>query len=248
MIACRSKDELEILRKSNVIAAQTLEETRRYVKPGVTTLELEMIARDFVYKKGAELAFKDYCGFPGYICTSVNEEVVHGIPGKRILKEGDILSIDVGIKWKNYYGDTAITIVVGRIEPDIAKLLRVTKEALFRAIAKAHPGNRLSDISFAVQSYVEANGFGVVRDLVGHGIGLNLHEEPQVPNFGPPNKGPELLPGMVLAIEPMVNEGSYKVEIMPDGWTVVTRDRKLSAHFEHTVAITEHGPWILSKI
>lgn len=248
MIALRSKDELDILRESNVIAAETLQEIKRFIKPGVTTMELETIARDFIEKKGACASFKGYRGFPGYICTSINEEVVHGIPGKRILKEGDIISIDVGIKWKSYYGDTTDTVGVGEIGADVSKLLKVARDALSRAVIQARPGNRLSDISFAIQSCAEAENYSVVRDFVGHGIGSSLHEEPQVPNFGPPHKGPRLLPGMVLAIEPMLNEGSYEVEILSDGWTVVTQDRKLSAHFEHSVAITENGPWVLSEI
>jgi methionyl aminopeptidase len=248
MIALRTKNELEILRESNVIASQTLEEVVRFIRPGITTMELETIAREFIDKKGAESSFKGYRGFPGNICTSVNEEVVHGVPGKRILKEGDIISIDIGTKWRNYYGDISTTVGVGEIGQNARNLLRVANEALSRAIREARPGNRLFDISYAIQSYVESQGYSVVRDFVGHGIGSNLHEEPQVPNFGSPHKGPRLLPGMVLAIEPMVNEGTYEVEILPDGWTVVTRDRKLSAHFEHTGAITENGPWILSRI
>ena len=248
MIALRSKDELEILREVNLIAAETLSELERYIKPGITTMELDKVAEDFVKKKGAVASFKGYRGFPSHICTSVNEEVVHGIPGPRLLKEGDILSVDVGIKWRAYYGDCAKTVGVGKIGAKAQNLLTVTEEALARAIALARPDNRLFDISFAIQSYAESNGYSVVRDFVGHGIGLNLHEEPQVPNFGSPHKGPRLLPGMVLAIEPMVNEGSYEVEIAADGWTVVTRDRRLSSHFEHTVAITENGPWVLSRI
>lgn len=248
MIALRSKDELAILRENNVITAETIEEVKKSIRPGVTTKELEMKAKDFVSKKGAVLSFKGYRGFPGYICTSVNEEVVHGIPGNRRLKEGDILSIDVGIKWKGYYGDSAVTVGVGKIGQNAAKLIDVAREALSRAIQQARPHNRLFDISHIIQSFVESHGYSVVRDFVGHGIGANLHEEPQVPNFGAPHKGHELLPGMVLAIEPMVNEGGYMVEILRDGWTVVTGDRKLSAHFEHTVAITENGPWVLSEI
>ncbi len=248
MIALRTKNELDFLRESNVIAAQALEEVVRFIRPGVTTMELEAIAREFIEKKGAEASFKGYRGYPGYICTSVNEEVVHGIPGKRVLKEGDIISIDIGTKWRKYYGDITTTVGVGEIGQSAGNLLRVAKEALSRAIREARPGNRLFDISYAIQSYVESQGYSVVRDFVGHGIGSNLHEEPQVPNFGSPHKGPRLLPGMVLAIEPMVNEGTYEVEILSDGWTVITRDRKLSAHFEHTVAITESGPWILSEI
>jgi methionyl aminopeptidase len=248
VIALRSKDELEILREANLIAAETLVEIEKYIRPGINTLELDTVARDFIKKKGAEASFKGYRGFPAHICTSVNEEVVHGIPGKRILKEVDIISVDVGVKWRGYYGDCARTIGLGKIEAKAQHLLDVAKEALALAIAQARPDQRLYDISFAIQSYVESNGYSVVRDFVGHGIGSNLHEEPQVPNFGSPHKGPRLLPGMVLAIEPMVNEGAFEVEIAPDGWTVLTRDRKLSSHFEHSVAITENGPWILSEI
>lgn len=248
MIALRSKDELGILRESNALAARALVEIKKYVRPGIMTMELEDIAKDFIEREGGEAAFKGYRGFPGYICTSVNEEVVHGIPGKRILQEGDILSIDVGIKWRGYYGDSALTVGVGEIALNARRLVESAKESLSRAIKEARPGNRLFDISFAIQSYAESCGYSVVRDFVGHGIGVNMHEEPQVPNFGSPHKGPRLVPGMVLAIEPMVNEGRYEVEVLPDRWTVVTRDRKLSAHFEHTVAITENGPWVLSEV
>lgn len=248
MIAQRSKNELDILRENSVIASQTLEEIKKIVAPGITTMDLENAGRLFAKKKDVILSFKGYRGFPGYICTSVNEEVVHGIPGKRVLKEGDIVSLDVGIKAKGYYGDCAVTVGVGKIGEKAEKLLNVAKESLSRAIKKVCPGNRLQDISYEIQSFVESYGYSVVRDFVGHGIGTSLHEDPQVPNFGSPHKGPELFPGMVFAIEPMVNEGTYRVEILKDGWTVVTSDRKLSAHFEHTVAVTENGPWVLSEI
>lgn len=248
MSAHRSREELEILRQASLLAAETLLEIERHIQPGLTTRELDTMAADFIKQKGAEAAFKGYRGFPGHICTSLNEEVVHGIPGKKVLKEGDILSVDVGIKWRGYYGDCAKTMAVGHISSKVRDLMTVAQDALSRAITYARPEYRLYDISYAIQSHVESHGYSVVRDFVGHGIGSNLHEEPQVPNFGQPHKGPSLYPGMVLAIEPMVNEGTGEVEIASDGWTVLTRDRKLSCHFEHTVAITENDPWILSKI
>lgn len=248
MIVIKSPEEIEIMRQAGRIVAETLVELGEAIRPGVTTGQLDNIARRCIKKFGAWPAFLGYHGFPASICTSVNEEVVHGIPGLRRLKEGDIISIDVGVFYKGYYGDSTITFPVGEVSPLAKQLIEVTREALFRGIEKAYPGNRLYDISYAIQCCAEAAGFTVVRNYVGHGIGSQMHEEPQVPNFGLPGKGPLLEPGMVLAIEPMVNAGTWEVETLPDNWTVVTRDRSLSAHFEHTVAILENGPEILTSL
>lgn len=215
-------------------------------RPGVSTRELDRCAESFLVRRGARPAFKGYRSYPFSLCTSVNEEVVHGLPSDRRLQEGDILSLDLGAIVEGYYGDAALTVPVGEISPEAERLLRVTREALHRGIAAATPGNHLSDISYAVQTHVEAHGFSVVRVFAGHGIGQALHEEPQIPNFGPPGRGPLLKPGMVLAIEPMVNAGSHEVEILEDKWTAVSQDRSLSAHFEHTVVITEEGSEILT--
>jgi len=217
------------------------------VAPGVTTAELDELAEKKIMDAGAVPAFKGYHGYPASICASINEEVIHGIPsGRRALNEGDIISIDVGVSLDGYYGDSAITLPVGRISEDAAKLLRVTEESLYKAIGRARPGARVSDIGHAVQEHVEAHGFSVVREFVGHGIGQRMHEEPQVPNYGEPGRGPRLAEGMVLAIEPMVNAGKAAVKVLSDGWTAVTKDTSLSAHFEHTVAITAGEPWILT--
>ena len=217
------------------------------VAPGVTTAELDEIAEKKIVDAGAVPAFKGYHGYPASICASINEEVIHGIPsGRRTLNEGDIISLDVGVSLDGYYGDSAVTLPVGRISEDAAKLLRVTEESLYKAIERARPGARVSDISHAVQQHVEAHGFSVVREFVGHGIGQRMHEEPQVPNYGEPGRGPRLAEGMVLAIEPMVNAGKAAVKVLSDGWTAVTKDSSLSAHFEHTVAITADEPWILT--
>ena len=246
-IVLKSLQEIEKMRRSNLIVAEILGALKSAVRPGVTTRELDEKATALLAKTGARPAFKGYNGYPAALCASVNEEVIHGIPSGRVLKEGDIVSLDFGAVWEDYYGDAAITLPVGRISPEAEKLLRVTREALDRAIAQARPGNRLQDISAAVQSHVEANGFSVVRDFVGHGIGQHLHEKPQIPNFGTPGRGIRLQAGMTLAIEPMINAGGYEVEILEDGWTAVTKDRSLSAHFEHSVAVTENGPYILSQ-
>jgi methionyl aminopeptidase len=214
----------------------------------MTTWELDQIAEKHILKSQAKPAFKGYHGYPATICASINEEVVHGIPNRlRQVKSGDIISIDVGAIVNDYVGDAAVTLPVGEIDTEVQRLLDVTQEALNKGIENALVDNRLSDISHAVQSYVEANNFSVVRDFVGHGIGRNMHEEPQIPNYGPPGRGPRLKAGMALAIEPMVNMGTYEVETLVDNWTVVTKDKKWSAHFEHTIAITEKGPWILTK-
>jgi len=248
MIILKSRPEIEKMRKSNAIVAAILEELSRKIRPGVKTIELDRLSEELALKRGARPAFKGYRGYPYSLCTSVNSEVVHGMPSERELKEGDIVSLDFGILNDGYYGDAAVTVPVGEITPGARKLLKITEEALYRGIAEVKAGNRIGDISSAIQGHVEAAGYSVVRDLVGHGIGKSLHEDPQVPNYGSGGRGIELKPGMVFAIEPMVNEGTYRVEILRDGWTVVTADGKLSAHFEHSVAITENGPVILSRI
>jgi len=248
MIILKSKDEIEKMRSASRVVAEVLQELRKAVRPGMPTLELDAIAERGIRGRGAIPAFKGYRGFPNTLCVSVNEQVVHGIPSKRRLKEGDIVGLDLGAIWEGYYGDAAVTLTVGRAAPEAEDLLTTTREALHAGINQARPGNHLSDISHAIQTYAEARGYTVVRAFVGHGIGTALHEEPQVPNFGPPSRGPRLKVGMVLAIEPMVNIGEAEVEILDDGWTVVTADGQLSAHFEHTIAITEQGPEILSVV
>lgn len=230
------------------IVAEVLQVIREHVRPGVTSLYLNNMAESHTMKLKAIPAFKGYSGYPFSLCCSVNEQVVHGMPSNRELREGDILSIDFGVIFDGFYGDAAVTIPVGNISPNAAKLIKVTEESLAKAIEKAKPENRLSDISFAVQNHAEKNGFSVVRDFVGHGIGRSLHESPQVPNFGRPNQGVRLKPGMVLAIEPMINELGSSVKILDDGWTATTVDGGLSAHFEHTVAITKNGPEILTVL
>jgi len=246
VIIIKSKREIEELRRSNAIVAEVFEKLKKVIVPGIQTKELDQIAEDIIRSRGALPAFKGYRGFPATLCISINEEVVHGIPGSRRIKEGDIVSIDVGVNMNGYFGDGAITIAVGEIDDVGKKLIEVTEKALYIGIEKARPGNRLFDISYAIQSWVESNGFSVVRDFVGHGIGKDLHEEPQIPNFGSPNQGPRLEKGMVFALEPMVNEGTYMVKILSDGWTVVTVDGKRSAHFEHSIAITDGEAEILS--
>lgn len=246
MIVCRSKAEIEKLRRVNQLVARILAALREMVVPGATTEEIDRSAEALVRAAGAEPAFKGYHGYPATVCASVNEQIVHGIPSTRRLLEGDVLSLDMGAKLEGFFGDSAVTIPVGRVSADAERLLRVTEEALFRGIGAVKPGARVSDIGAAVQAHVEAHGFSVVREFVGHGIGTELHEDPQIANYGPAGRGPRLSEGMVLAIEPMVNEGRFSVEVLPDGWTVVTRDRKRSAHVEHMVAITETGNLILS--
>ncbi len=248
MIILKSRQEIEKMRKSNVLVAAILEELKKKIRPGVKTIELDRLSEEMALKRGARPAFKGYRGYPYSLCTSVNSEVVHGMPSERELKEGDIVSLDFGVLHDGYYGDAAVTVPVGEISPAARRLLRVTEEALYRGISAVRAGNRIGDISAAIQGHVEAAGFSVVRDLVGHGIGKSLHEDPQVPNYGSSGRGIELKPGMVFAIEPMVNEGTYRVDVLRDGWTVVTADGKLSAHFEHSVAVTENGPVILSRI
>jgi methionyl aminopeptidase len=247
-IILKSPQEIEKMRRSNLIVAEVLEEVKSVAKPGVTTRELNELAEELLAKRKARSAFKGYNGYPAALCTSVNEEVVHGIPSGRVLREGDILSLDFGAIHEDYYGDAAITLAIGRIPAEAERLMRVAEEALYLAIDQARPENRLQDISAAIQRHVESHSFSVVRDFVGHGIGKHLHEKPQVPNFGEPGRGIRLKPGMTLAIEPMINAGGYEVMILQDGWTAVTKDRSLSAHFEHSVAVTENGPYILSKL
>ncbi|OUQ90118.1 type I methionyl aminopeptidase [Brevibacillus brevis] len=247
MIILKSKAELEVMREAGRIVALTHQELAKVIKPGVTTKQLDEIAETFIRSMGAIPSFKGYGGFPGSICASVNEELVHGIPGKRALQEGDIISIDIGAQFQGYHGDSAWTYPVGKISTENQNLLRVTEESLYKGLEKAVPGGRLSDISHAIQVHAEAAGFTLVREYVGHGIGQNLHEDPQVPNYGPPDRGPRLKPGMVLAIEPMVNAGERYVRTLEDNWTVVTVDRKTCAHFEHTIAITEDGYEIFTR-
>lgn len=248
MIELKTAGQINLMREAGRIVAETLELMRQAVRPGITTQELDRLAEDYIRKQGAVPAFKGYNGFPATLCTSVNEQVVHGIPGLRKLESGDIISIDCGAVKNGYVGDAAVTLPVGEIAPDVQKLLQVTKESLMLGLAQAKKGLRLYDISHAVQTHVEKHGFSVVRDYVGHGIGRAMHEEPQIPNFGKPGRGPRLEVGMVLAIEPMVNMGTYEVESLSDHWTVVTKDRRASAHFEHTVAVTENGPEILTLV
>jgi methionyl aminopeptidase len=248
MITLKAEKELAYMRDAGRLVAGAIEEVSKAVKPGVTTGELDRIAESFIIAKGARPAFKGLYGFPSAICASPNEQVVHGIPSLRVLENGDIISIDIGAEINGYFGDGAVTLPVGGIDDETRRLLKVTEESLYCGIAKAVEGNRLSDISHAVQKHVEENGFSVVRDYVGHGIGRSMHEEPQVPNFGRAGRGPRLKAGMTLAIEPMVNMGTHEVCTLPDNWTVVTKDMKKSAHFEHTIAITEDKPVILTRL
>jgi methionyl aminopeptidase len=248
VIVCRSQSEIAKLRRVNQLVGRILAELRRSVAPGVTTRDLDTLAERLVREAGAEPAFKGYHGYPATVCASVNEQVVHGIPSSRALVEGDIVSIDMGAKLEGFFGDCAVTVPVGTISTEAAKLLRVTEGALFQGIDAVKPGARVSDIGAAVQHHVEAQGFSVVREFVGHGIGTSLHEEPQVANYGPAGSGPRLSEGMVLAIEPMVNAGRASVKVQSDGWTAVTTDGSLSAHFEHTVVVTREGTEILTLL
>ena len=242
----KSWSELQKMHRACRIVVETLETLAQAAVPGVTTKELDRIAKDRIVKEGAKPAFLGYRGYPATLCISVNEEVVHGIPGSRKLKDGDIVSLDLGCVVDGFYGDSARTVAVGSVSPEAARLMRVTEESLHQGIAMCHPGKRVGDIGHAVQQHAEANGYSVVRDFVGHGIGTSLHEDPQVPNYGPPGRRERLVPGMCLAIEPMVNLGGAGVRVLQDGWTAVTTDGQLSAHFELSVAVTEQGPWILS--
>jgi methionyl aminopeptidase len=246
VIVCKSPAEIERMRAANLLVADVLAELAAMAKPGVTTAELDAAAERLVRDGGAEPAFKGYRGYPATLCASVNDQVVHGIPSARKLVEGDIISLDMGVKLNGYFGDSAVTVPVGRVSDDVQRLLRVTQEALDRGITQVRLGGRISDIGHAIQRHVESNGFSVVREFVGHGIGASLHEEPQIANYGEPGRGPRLAEGMVLAIEPMVNMGRPAVKVLSDGWTAVTRDGSLSAHFEHTVAVTKDGPLVLT--
>ena len=248
MIILKTPSEIEKMRASNLVVLEVLETLRENVSPGVTTMDLEKIAEAETAKRGAVPAFKGYRGFPYCLCISVDDEVVHGMPSAtRVLNEGSIVSLDFGVLLDGYFGDSAVTLPVGNVSPEAAKLIEVASTSLDRAIGAASIGNRLMDIAFAVQDYVEGEGFSIVRDFVGHGIGRELHEPPQVPNFGKPGRGIRLKEGMVLAIEPMISMGRKEVKVLEDGWTAVTEDGSLSAHFEHSVAITSEGPYVLSR-
>jgi methionyl aminopeptidase len=248
MIICKTPRELDIMREAGRIVALTHQELKKHIAPGITTKELDSIAEAFIRKNNAIPSFKGYNGFRGSICASVNEELVHGIPGDRKLNNGDVISIDIGAMFNGYHGDSAWTYAVGEIDSETKRLLDVTEQSLYLGLQEAKPGERLSNISNKIQTYVEENGFSIVREYVGHGIGQDLHEDPQIPHYGPPNKGPLLKPGMVLAIEPMVNAGSRYVKTLADDWTVVTVDGRMCAHFEHTVAITETGYEIFTTL
>ncbi len=247
-IMLKSPAELEKMHRAGLIVWDVLTSLREMAHPGTTTMDLERFAERRTAEHGARAAFKGYLGYPCVLCTSINEEVVHGIPSAtRRLREGDILSIDYGAEFEGYFADAAVTVPVGKIQPELAELLRVTRDALDLAIDKVRPGSRLSDVSAAVQQWVERHRFSVVREFVGHGIGTKMHEEPQLPNYGEPGHGPRLQEGMVLAIEPMVNAGGPGVKVLEDKWTAVTADGSFSAHFEHTVAVTSNGPWVLTR-
>ena len=249
MIVLKTGRELNIMKEACRISAGALQTAGKAVEPGVTTAELDRLAEEYIRSQGGEPNFKNYEGYPATACISINNEVIHGIPRKdRIIREGDIVSIDLGAAKNGYNGDNAATFVAGTCSPEAKRLLDTTRESLYKGIEKAVPGGRIGDIGHAVQAYCEERGYSVVRDFVGHGVGTKLHEDPSVPNFGHEGRGIRLLPGMTLAIEPMINQGTYKVKQLSDGWTVVTEDGKLSAHFEHTVAITSNGPVILTKI
>jgi methionyl aminopeptidase len=252
VISLKSPREIEIMRRANVIVAEVLEALKERVAPGITTLELDALAEELTLKKNAIPAFKGYnvAGriYPCCLCASINDEIVHGIPSKRALREGDIIGLDYGVIYEGYYGDSAVTVGVGRVNEDARRLMSITEKSLYKGIEQLHDGKRLGDLGSVVQEVAESAGFSVVRAFVGHGIGKKLHEEPPVPNYGEPDRGLRLKEGMVLAIEPMLNAGSYEVEIKEDGWTAVTKDGSLAAHFEHSVAITKDGPYILSQL
>ena len=248
MIVYKSREEIEAIRRSNQIVAKVLSELKSLIKPGVQTKELDDYAERITKKMGAIPAFKGYRGYPASLCTSINEEIVHGIPSSRALREGDIISLDFGVIHQGFYGDAAVTYPVGKVSRRAEKLIETAEKAFFTGIQQMKEGLRISDISSAIQGYVESCGFSVIRNFVGHGIGLSLHEEPQVPNFGQPGRGPRIKPGLVLAIEPMIAVGDWHIEILKDNWTAVTQDRGLSAHYEHTVAVTENGLQILSSL
>ena len=249
MITIKSQREISLMKEAGRIVALAHQEVRKHIKPGVTTLQLDHIVENVIRNNNAIPSFKGYGGFPGSACTSVNEQVVHGIPSKRVvLKDGDIISVDIGAKYKGYHGDSAWTYAVGTVTEEVAKLMEVTKQSLFEGLKYAKAGNRLTDISHAVQKHAESFGYSVVREFVGHGVGSQLHEDPQIPNYGLPGKGPVLKAGMTLAIEPMVNMGRKEVKVLKDNWTAITIDRKPSAHYEHSVLITEDDPIILTTV
>lgn len=249
MIIIKTDNEIECMRQAGKIVGNTLLKLEEVIRPGITTAELDRIAEEYIVKQGARPSFKGYYGFPASICASVNEEVVHGIPSnKLVLQEGDIISVDCGAMLNGYHGDAARTFAVGNISEEAKRLIEVTKESFFRGVKKAVVGNKLTDISAEIQEYAESFGYSLVRDYVGHGIGKDMHEDPEVPNFGRPGRGPKLSKGMVLAIEPMVNIGKYHVRVEPNNWTVVTEDGSLSAHYENTVAILDDGPEILTLV
>ncbi|MDD2927551.1 MAG: type I methionyl aminopeptidase [Candidatus Omnitrophica bacterium] len=247
MVPLKSEQDLQIIRQSAQILTKVMRRLSKVIREGVLTREIDALAEELILKENALPAFKGYKGFPATVCTSVNEEIVHGIPSERRLKSGDIIGLDLGVKYNGYFSDAAVTLPIGIIPAKVKKLIQVTRQALAEGIKEAKPGNHLLDISAAIQRYVEKNGFSVVRQFVGHGIGTSLHEEPEIPNFGQPHQGLLLEKGMVLAIEPMVNLGGWEAEILDNGWTAVTRDGLPSAHFEHTVAVTEKGPEILTE-
>lgn len=252
MISLKSPREIEVMRRANIIVAEVLDELKQKVAPGVTTLELDSLAEELTLKKKAIPAFKGYSVagrvFPRCLCVSINEEIVHGIPSTRALREGDIVGLDYGVIYEGFYGDSAVTVGVGKVSDQAKRLMEVTREALYNGIEQLREGKRLGDLGSVVQKTAEQAGFSVVRAFVGHGIGKKLHEEPPVPNYGEPDRGIRLKEGMVLAIEPMINAGGHEVEIKEDGWTAVTRDGSLAAHFEHSVAVTKNGPYILSQL
>ena len=249
MILLKTANELALMKEACVISAGALKAAGEAVQPGVSTAEIDMIAHDYIVRRGAKPAFLNYNGFPATACISINDEVIHGIPSsRRMIKEGDLVSIDLGAMLNGYFGDNAATFAAGRISPEAKRLSDTTRESLYEGIRMAVAGGRVGDIGSAVQRYCESRGYGVVRDFTGHGVGKAIHEDPPVPNFGTPGRGARLLPGMTIAIEPMINEGSGAVKVLPDGWTVKTRDGKLSAHFEHTVAVAADGPVILTQI
>lgn len=248
MIYIKSDAEIAVMEKAGRIVAETLAKIEEVVKPGITTKELDRIAEEYIVSCGARPSFKGHYGYPATICSSINEEVVHGIPGEKILQEGDIVSIDCGACYEGFHGDAARTFPVGKISDEAKKLIEVTRDSFFEGLKYAVVGNRIGDISHAVQTYAESNGFSVVRDYVGHGVGRKMWEEPPVPNFGKPGKGLKLVKGLVIAVEPMINEGTYAVKELSDGWTVITHDGKISAHYENTIAILENGPKILTMI
>ena len=248
MIYLKSSSEIEIMKIAGRIVAETLLKIEEHVKPGITTKQLDRIAEDYIISCGARPSFKGLYGFPATLCTSINEEVVHGIPGERVLEEGDIISVDCGACYKKFHGDAARTFPIGKISPEAQKLIDVTRESFFEGIKYAQIGNRIGDIAHAIEGYTESFGYGVVRDYVGHGVGREMHEEPSVPNYGKPGRGPKLAKGMTIAVEPMINMGTFEVTEKSDKWTVVTLDGKMSAHYENTIAILEDGPQILTLI